>query len=302
MSASNKKLSLGNLYGYFPILALLLCTCAQVKDYCGDYASVAAGTPCLPDNVYTVSYNINGGSGTPPPQQTVTDGNSVTLANGNVLTKTGFTFGGWNTSANGTGTNYPAGATYTPNASITLYAKWNDAGGGNGCTYTGREQKIGNLTWMAENLNCVTDSSWCYANDPNNCKKYGRLYKWETAKTLCSEAGWSLPDINDWENLTLAVGGWGKAGPKLRSKDGWSVVGGFVGGTDEYGFSALPGGYRYIDGDFRQVNTEGLWWSASEHTDGLKSRYIRMASNLEPVNMVENYDKAYGLSVRCVRR
>ena len=39
-------------------------------------------------------------------------------------TRTGYTFAGWNTKADGTGTNYAAGASYKPTANVTLYAKW----------------------------------------------------------------------------------------------------------------------------------------------------------------------------------
>jgi uncharacterized repeat protein (TIGR02543 family) len=45
--------------------------------------------------------------------------------NSGALAKTGYTFGGWNTLANGSGTTYASGARYTPVADVTLYAKWN---------------------------------------------------------------------------------------------------------------------------------------------------------------------------------
>ena len=78
-------------------------------------------------NTYTVNYNSNGGTGTMP-SQIMTYGNSTALTT-NAFTKTGYTFAGWNTSADGTGTNYAdeqsvSNLVSTNNGSITLYAKW----------------------------------------------------------------------------------------------------------------------------------------------------------------------------------
>jgi len=42
---------------------------------------------------------------------------------------------------------------------------------------------------MKDNLNYKTDSSWCYGNKDFNCDKYGRLYKWDTAREVCPN-GW----------------------------------------------------------------------------------------------------------------
>ncbi len=74
-------------------------------------------------NPYTVSYHANGGSGAPGAQRKVTNKN-ITLSN-TTPTRAGYTFNGWNTASNGSGTNYAKGATYSANASATLYAKWN---------------------------------------------------------------------------------------------------------------------------------------------------------------------------------
>ena len=85
--------------------------------------NVGAGT------IYTVSFDINGGTGMTPLSQDVASGSSIILPSGSGLTNAGFTFGGWNTNAAGTGSNYTAGQSYTPSGSttdITLYAKWND--------------------------------------------------------------------------------------------------------------------------------------------------------------------------------
>ena len=85
-------------------------------------------SPLLPN--FTVEYNGNGNtSGTPPiPQYMdpyISGTTSITLrTNSGVLGKTGFTFNGWNTAADGTGTSYDVSATYNGVASITLYARW----------------------------------------------------------------------------------------------------------------------------------------------------------------------------------
>lgn len=79
---------------------------------------------------YAVSYNGNGAtSGTVPGSGTFTTGGSYTAAtNSGALDKTGFTFEGWNTSANGGGTSYAVGATnVTTSSDLILYAKWNAA-------------------------------------------------------------------------------------------------------------------------------------------------------------------------------
>jgi hypothetical protein len=73
---------------------------------------------------YTVSFSINEGSGTTPSSVTQAGGTQITLPNGNDFSRLNHTFGGWNTLANGTGTNYAAGASYTLNANINLYARW----------------------------------------------------------------------------------------------------------------------------------------------------------------------------------
>jgi len=75
---------------------------------------------------YPVTYNANGAtSGTAPGSQTKTHDVALTLAtNSGNLARTGYAFSGWNTAADGSGTTYPAGGTYTANAAVTLYARW----------------------------------------------------------------------------------------------------------------------------------------------------------------------------------
>lgn len=73
---------------------------------------------------YTVSYNANGGSGAPS-SQTKTTGQSITLSS-TKPTRSGYTFKCWNTKADGTGTNYYSGGSYSADANLTLYAQWTE--------------------------------------------------------------------------------------------------------------------------------------------------------------------------------
>ena len=118
---------------------------------------------------------------------------------------------------------------------------------------------IGNQTWMAENLNYERGCSY---REESYLEKYGCLYSWNTAMQACP-SGWHLPSQKEWDELVDFVGGWDIAGTKLKATSGWN-------GTDDFGFSALPGGYydpeisRYVDLDgFMGVGINGYWWSAS---------------------------------------
>ena len=69
---------------------------------------------------HTVTFNPNGGSGTMSNQSSATP---VAL-NANSYTRTGYTFAGWNTAANGSGTSFADGAVFPFGADTTLYAQW----------------------------------------------------------------------------------------------------------------------------------------------------------------------------------
>jgi uncharacterized protein (TIGR02145 family) len=168
-----------------------------------------------------------------------------------------------------------------------------------GKTY--RTLVIGGKRWMAENLNYQTGSSWCYDNAGSNCNKYGRLYDWRTAKTICP-AGWHLPSREEWGSLAKAAGGsWehgtgGKAGNKLKAKSGWNNKGN---GTDDYGFAALPGGNRsYLGGSFNYAGNNGNWWTATENRSS-RAYYRGMRYGNERV-LEDVSGKGFGMSVRCL--
>ncbi len=124
--------------------------------------------------------------------------------------------------------------------------------------------KIGTQIWLVENLNYDTNGSKCYEDNSDNCTKYGRLYDWNTALEVCP-SGWYLPSESEWWDLMNAVGGAGGAGTKLKSKNGWDEEdeGKPNNGTDEFGFSALPGGNGDSDGSFSNVGAAGFFWTAT---------------------------------------
>ena len=72
----------------------------------------------------SVIYDLNGGSGTSPTTQKVTSGTSVTVSSNGLFSRAGYTFNGWNTAADGSGTNRAANSSLTVSSDITLYAKW----------------------------------------------------------------------------------------------------------------------------------------------------------------------------------
>ncbi len=76
------------------------------------------------DPTYSISYNANGGSGAPS-KQTKTYDKNLTLSS-TKPTRTGYTFKNWNTKADGKGTSYSAGAAYSANSAVTLYAQWTE--------------------------------------------------------------------------------------------------------------------------------------------------------------------------------
>ena len=213
-----------------------------------------------------------------------------------------------------------------------------------GKTY--RTVTIGSQTWMAENLNFEMAKSYCYADEPYFCSKYGRLYLWSAAmdsvgmfsdngkgcghcwgsdccspvypvRGACPE-GWHLPSKEEYATLIEFVGGvvdseydtsfsgssWCHmqylyAGKFLKAKTEW-IEGS---GTDEYGFSALPGGMFF---GAKQEGYDFLGTGAKFYTsshDGYDggvvvvelSRYDYIAINGDRGSDLD------GKSVRCIK-
>jgi len=210
----------------------------------------------------------------------------------------GHEFTGWVGAA--TGTNNPIEITMDGNKELTA----NFAQLMSGSFTDPRDSKtyewvrIGGEVWMAQNLNYNAAGSKCYDNSESNCETYGRLYNWATAMDVCLP-DWHLPSEAEWDALTTAVGGTGTggrtgAGAKLKATSGWSSGN----GTDDFGFSALPGGHGYSNGSFDLVGDNGYWWTSSErNSDYAYNRFMYGSGS----NVYFGSNGKGGLhSVRCV--
>jgi uncharacterized protein (TIGR02145 family) len=155
--------------------------------------------------------------------------------------------------------------------------------------------KIGNQTWMAENLNYNAKGSKCYDGKSENCDKYGRLYDWWDARDACP-AGWLLPSDEKWAVLEKAVGGSKTAGKSLKATSGWNSGGD---GTDAYGFAATPGGIGRADGSFASVGDAGIWWSETMRYYSSEA-YRRGIDHNADGTIRNGSNRSLLFSVRCV--
>lgn len=162
--------------------------------------------------------------------------------------------------------------------------------------------QIGDLLWMAENLNFAgvdaagSTSGSCPDGEDKNCKKMGRLYAWADAQNICPE-GWRLPSKADFDALVVQAGGASAAGKSLKSTRGWFKKGN---GSDDYGFAGLPAGYRRLDGRFDGIGGNVSFWSASENSDGA-AFYLELDFS-SPAAKLEAFGKGEGRSVRCMKK
>lgn len=262
---------------------------------------------------YTVTFNTQGGSAVS--QQTISNGSHVQTPASPTLNSC--TFGGWYRepqcfNAWDFGTEVIVSDT-------TLYAGYTvvDADGNVYNTVL-----IGSQRWMAENLRVtkysdgaeipeVTDANewanlttagYCwYGNgtDPAERQKWGALYNWYTVNggKLAPE-GWHVPGDAEWSTLETYLGGSSAAGAKMKEAGTahWNAPN--TGATNSTGFSAYPGGDRYITGAFNGSGNIGYWWSANSYTtDSAYHRYLTFNSTsfLSDRNFMRR-----GFSIRCV--
>ncbi|MDR2593113.1 MAG: hypothetical protein LBC59_09995 [Chitinispirillales bacterium] len=158
--------------------------------------------------------------------------------------------------------------------------------------------KIGGQTWMAQNLNYRTaDGSRCYKDKPEMCAKYGRLYTWNAAKTVCP-SGWHLPSRAEWDTLVVNVA----SGVDIYGQK--SIASLRLRSPDDLGFLALPGGFLGPKG-FKYEGSYWGWWTATE-AGGDKAAKMHIPHHKWWERVVihdvsgEDDLKSNGVSVRCV--
>ena len=186
---------------------------------------------------------------------------------------------------------------------------------------------IGEQNWMAENLKTtryatgdtipkvinkekwlnLTDGAWAYyKNDEKFNEVYGKLYNWHNVvdeRNVCPN-GWHVPSDAEWKVLADFIiynGHEGREGLALKSINGWNTFDGVSGnGTDDFGFHALPGGNRNINGNFSNLGKNGYWWSTSEHANPVNAWSRYLYSNNRNIINYEDF-KNYGFSIRCLQ-
>jgi uncharacterized protein (TIGR02145 family) len=143
---------------------------------------------------------------------------------------------------------------------------------------------------------------WLYNDNQSNIE-YGRLYTWYAVtdnRNVCP-IGWHLPSSNELDNLAGNIGGVLTAGKKLKEVGIFHWMGSNLESTNEYGFTALPGGIRFFDGSFNTIMFYGEWWSSTTDPDYINYAYGRSISYNQNNLLNNSMDKKYGRSVRCLK-
>jgi uncharacterized protein (TIGR02145 family) len=181
--------------------------------------------------------------------------------------------------------------------------------------------QIGGQLWMEENLKTTSDNygnlipevtddvSWgaltspgmCwYNNDPQGPYTYGALYNGFAARSsgICP-SDWHVPSEEEFTALINFLGGTNEAGKKLKESgiEHW-LYSIHTTATNEYGFTALPAGYRHTGGHFVNVSLSGYWWGSTP-TSEFAAWSISMGYN-SPVLSNFDDDLHAGKSIRCI--
>ncbi len=182
---------------------------------------------------------------------------------------------------------------------------------------------VGSQCWLGENLNVtrfrdgspipeVTNATaWknlntparvSYGNDGNNDLTYGKLYNWFAVgdpRGICPQ-GWRVPHDNDWKVLVDYLDPEGDfAGGRMKEAGTEHWLAPNEGANNSSGFTALPGGMRFREGQFDFIGRNGLFWSVRE--DGDFEAYFLTLTHDSPEARRTNIYKQNGFSCRCIK-
>lgn len=201
--------------------------------------------------------------------------------------------------------------------------------------------EIGKHVWMTENLNYDYNEgsakSYCYEDDPENCKKYGRLYTWSAAADSAAKfsddckdcgyyasdddnvrssvskfrgvcpVGWHLTTTAEWSALVDASSTtYNYIGEKIKSTEGWDDYDGASGnGTDVWGLAIKPAGCMGVTKDvrvFSEIGQSARLWTYANY-DGTSAFSVRLYHSKSRMDDGRDFRmlKHDALSVRCVK-
>ena len=180
---------------------------------------------------------------------------------------------------------------------------------------------IGDDVWMAENLRFAAPGSFCYDDKDIRCRSYGRLYPWHVAMRLpedyiensadslpsgnvleerqgvCPDH-WHVPRRDEWEKLgQFTISKRKGFTAALKSREGWAQGG--VPANNVTGFTALPAGSRYNDGEYAELGTSAYFW-AVEGGGGVGAVYWNIINSKDELSTAEDFEHT-AFSLRCVK-
>ena len=182
---------------------------------------------------------------------------------------------------------------------------------------------IGTQMWIKENLkttkysngdpilNVSETAAWAalstgaycdYENNGGNSSLYGHLYNWyavKDARKICP-AGWHVPGNDEWNVLASSLGGSTIAGGKLKEEGTAHWTNPNTQASNSSGFTALPAGYRYANGNFFDLNEIVFFWTS--YGSNANNGYAwALYYNDEAADDLSNNDARNGYSVRCIK-
>lgn len=181
--------------------------------------------------------------------------------------------------------------------SVSLACSTRRAGNNENATIPSSRRMLDGKRWMTANLDVDTNGSYCYDDAEPNCRRYGRLYTWESARRGCQSLGdgWRLPTNDEWRQLTKHYGGVYEDSAD-RGKAAYAALS--IGGSS--GLDALLGGGRAPDdGAYARMDAHGFYWTASE-SDASSAWFYNLGRGGQALYRHSDGEKQRALSVRCV--